>query len=66
MEQQLLHSIAEACAMTHASRTSLYLAIRSGRLRAVKRGRRTFVLNEDLRRWVRSLPSIAVNPTVQQ
>lgn len=59
----LVHSIAQACAITHTGRTALYEAIRSGALRAVKRGRRTLILDDDLRRWVQSLPSIEVKQT---
>jgi excisionase family DNA binding protein len=58
----LAHSISEACSIARAGRTSLYEAIRSGALRAVKRGRRTLILDDDLRRWVQSLPSVAVKP----
>jgi len=60
MQSQMLHTIPEACSLTHTGRTSLYVAIRSGDLRAVKRGRRTLVLDEDLRRWVQSLPPMVV------
>jgi len=61
----LAHSIHNACSMTHTGRTSLYQAIRSGALRAVKRGRRTLILDDDLRRWVETLPAVAVKPITQ-
>lgn len=54
----LVHTIPEACSGAKVGRTALYGAIRSGALRAVKRGRRTLILDEDLRRWVHSLPTL--------
>ena len=65
MKSTLAHSVPEACSITHTGRTSLYEAIRSGALRAVKRGRRTLILADDLRRWVETLPPVAVKPTTQ-
>ena len=58
MNVPLAYSIAEACSVARAGRTSLYEAIRSGALRAVKRGRRTIVLAEDLRHYLENLPVV--------
>ena len=65
MNAPLAHSIPEACAVACAGRTALYEAIRSGALRAVKRGRRTLILHRDLHRWVDTLPPVAVKPINQ-
>ena len=63
MQIALAHSVSEACSIARTGRTSLYEAIRTGALRAVKRGRRTLILDDDLRRWVQSLPPVAVKLT---
>jgi excisionase family DNA binding protein len=62
MTLPLAYSIAEACSAARAGRTALYEAIRSGALRAVKRGRRTIVLADDLRRYLESLPAVEPRP----
>ena len=62
MNSPLAYSIAEACSVARAGRTALYEAIRSGALRAVKRGRRTLVLADDLRRYLESLPALEPKP----
>jgi excisionase family DNA binding protein len=63
MHNPLVHSIAAACEAADTGRTALYEAINSGGLRAVKRGRRTLILDDDLRRWVQTLPQVAVKPS---
>lgn len=50
--------ISEACAASRCGRTTVYDAIRRGQLRALKRGKSTLILAEDLRRWVESLPAL--------
>jgi excisionase family DNA binding protein len=54
----LAYTIAEACTITRTGKTALYQAIKTGELRAVKRGRRTLLLPNDLEKWIAKFPTI--------
>src|SRR4051794_25094119 len=52
------YSLAEAAARARVGRATVFEEIRTGRLRAVKLGRRTLILPGDLRDWPERLPPI--------
>ena len=62
MESSLAYSIAETCMRSGIGRTSIYDMIKSGQLTARKRGRRTLILADDLRRCLELLPPIKAEP----
>ena len=51
------HSIEDITWLANCGRTTIYAAIKSGTLKARKIGRRTIILDEDLRGWLASLPT---------
>ncbi|MGO9430918.1 helix-turn-helix domain-containing protein [Rhodoblastus sp.] len=52
----LAHDVGDVVRITSFGRTSVYAAIKEGALKARKFGRRTVILDEDLRAWLASLP----------
>jgi excisionase family DNA binding protein len=56
---KLAYSIVEVAELSGRCRTSVYEAINTGQLRAVKSGRRTLVLSNDLRNWLSSFVPIS-------
>lgn len=54
-------SIFEACRVAGIGRTKIYEAISDGRLKARKLGKRTIILNDDLRTFLASLPVVGVD-----
>lgn len=49
----------EVCQFGAISMAALYTEVNAGRLRAVKRGRRSLVLRADFERWLNDLPAIS-------
>ena len=59
MSTQIAYTIKEACTVSRAGRTTLYGAIRRGDLIARKLGKKTLILEDELRRWIEELPTVA-------
>jgi excisionase family DNA binding protein len=58
--EKLALTIDEVCELVGVSRTSLYEVIARRELSVRKRGRRTLVLVDDLKKWIGSLPEILI------
>jgi excisionase family DNA binding protein len=54
--QKLAYSIKEVRELVGTSRSMIYREIGEGKLRAVKRGRRTLILATDLQDWIGGWP----------
>ena len=52
----LAHTIEAAARISTCGRTLIYAAIKAGDLKARKVGRRTIILDGDLRDWLAALP----------
>jgi excisionase family DNA binding protein len=57
LERPLAHTIEDAARKSTICRTSVYAAIKSGELKARKSGKRTLILDEDLRAWLSAMPA---------
>jgi hypothetical protein len=56
------YELRELTALGYGSHAYLYLEMGRGRLRAVKRGRRTIVLDKDLKKWRSEFPDAKISP----
>ena len=63
--EKIALSVSEAVAVSGQSRTALYMAFKSGALIARKRGARTVILADELRRWLESLPVLNTRAAAQ-
>jgi len=59
MSTPIAYTVKEACAASRTGKTTLYGAIRRGDLVARKLGKKTLLLEDDLRRWIEQLPTIS-------
>lgn len=55
-DDKIAHTIEQAAHISACSRTSLFAAMKTGHLKARKNGRRTIILDSDLRTWLAQLP----------
>jgi excisionase family DNA binding protein len=60
-KQKLAYGINEACTEANIGRDGIYAAIKEGLLVARKFGRRTLILDDDLRAFLQSLPRLELD-----
>lgn len=58
------YSIREVCSLTGLGRSSVYMALNTGKLSALKSGRRTVIPAEAVDAWMASLPRASFNKSV--
>lgn len=56
--RRVAHSIAQAVAVSGRSRTRIFGAIKNKELQARKDGRATIIEDDELRRWIGTMPTI--------
>lgn len=61
-----VHTIDNLIEDGHGCRATIYNEIAEGRLRALKRGRRTVILEEDRAAWVEGWPRAVVKPDAKR
>lgn len=61
LPEKIAHSILDIPKLAPVGRTKVFEAIKNGHLIARKLGRRTMVLDEDLRAWLKALPHAGQN-----
>ena len=60
---KLAYGIKEVGRVINTGQSTVYEYMKDGRIRAVKHGRRTLILAEDLQRYLNSLPAIPARRT---
>jgi excisionase family DNA binding protein len=60
---KLAYGIKEVGRVINTGQSTVYEYIKEGKIRAVKHGRRTLILAEDLQRYLNSLPAIPARRT---
>jgi excisionase family DNA binding protein len=66
MPDPLAFTIPQAITTAGVRKTSLYVAIKRGELRARKSGRRTLILRADLQSWLERLPTLELKRPLRQ